>query len=118
MDGAATTYTLDQAAGLAQVLQDGANTYLYGVGRFAQEDALGTQYYYLPDALGSARQMADSRGAVTFSQSFDPFGSPLLRAGAGVTNYGFAGEWADADGLPYLTPQGAPGSATARAYPE
>ncbi|MEN8171546.1 MAG: hypothetical protein ABFS03_01555 [Chloroflexota bacterium] len=31
-----TNYTLDMAAGLAQVLAEGTNTYLYGYGRISQ----------------------------------------------------------------------------------
>ncbi len=60
MDGQTTTYSLDLNAGLTQVLADGANTYLYGNDRIAQEN-IGTDYY-LGDALGSVRQMTDGSG--------------------------------------------------------
>jgi hypothetical protein len=53
-----TQYTLDLNAGLTQVLQDGTNTYLYGVSRIAQYDASSPQYF-LGDALGSVRQLVD-----------------------------------------------------------
>ncbi len=53
-----TNYTLDLAAGLTQVVDDGTNTYLYGNGRIAQVDS--TTEYFLGDALGSVRQLADS----------------------------------------------------------
>ena len=36
VDGETTTYTLDTAIGLTQVLADGENTYLYGLSRIAQ----------------------------------------------------------------------------------
>ncbi|MDX9864023.1 MAG: DUF6531 domain-containing protein, partial [Anaerolineaceae bacterium] len=49
-----TNYTLDLAAGLAQVLDDGTNAYLYGRDRIAQEDTNG-MLYFIPDALGSVR---------------------------------------------------------------
>ena len=58
-----TAYTLDLAAGLTQVLSDGTDTYLYGVGRIAQYGASGAQYF-LGDALGSVRQLADANEEV------------------------------------------------------
>ena len=51
-----TTYTLDLAAGLTQVLADETSTYLYGAGRIAQEGPAGREYF-LGDALGSVRQL-------------------------------------------------------------
>ena len=47
-----THYTLDLNAGLTQVLQDGTNSYVYGVNRIAQVAETQTGYF-LPDALGS-----------------------------------------------------------------
>ena len=43
---------MDLNARLTQVLQDGANTYLYGAGRIAQYEVNGAEYS-LGDALGS-----------------------------------------------------------------
>jgi hypothetical protein len=34
--GVTTTFTMDLNSGLSQVLDDGANAYLYGAGRIAQ----------------------------------------------------------------------------------
>ena len=62
-----THYTLDLAAGLTQVLDDGTFTYLYGNGRVAQYDATGAQYF-LGDALGSVRQIVDSSGEVLLAR--------------------------------------------------
>jgi hypothetical protein len=50
-----TTYTLDLNVGLPQVLADGTNTYLYGLGRIGEQQPGGFAYH-LPDALGSVRQ--------------------------------------------------------------
>ena len=36
VNGITTTYTLDLNTGLTQVLNDGTNTYIYGLGRIAQ----------------------------------------------------------------------------------
>ena len=58
MNGVTTSYTLDLAAGLTQVLADGTETYLYGNGRIAQYDS--EAQYFLGDALGSVRQLVNT----------------------------------------------------------
>ncbi len=40
MNGQTTTYSLDLIASLTQILSDGTNTYLYGLGRIAQTGSL------------------------------------------------------------------------------
>jgi RHS repeat-associated protein len=100
-NGETTTYTLDLAASLPQVLSDGTYMYLYGVGRFAQRKPSGTSYF-LTDALGSVRHLSNKRGLVNLQQSFDPFGNLLSRSGYASSSYGFVGEWTDATGLQYL----------------
>ena len=89
-----TTYTLDLAAGLTQVLADGEFTYLYGHGRIAQYDGAAFEYF-LADGLGSVRQLVDGSGAVTLARSYEPYGEVLRTAGGGATSYGFTGEWTD-----------------------
>jgi RHS repeat-associated protein len=101
VNGVTTYYTLDQAAGLTQVLEDGANAYLYGAGRIAQVNTAGTEYF-LGDALGSVRQMTDAAGAVTLAKAYDPYGVALQSIGNGLSNYGFTGELSDSTGLLYL----------------
>jgi hypothetical protein len=68
--GITTTYALDlnpsvpsagQAMGLTQVLADGSNTYLYGNSRIAQYTST-TPAYFLGDALGGVRQLANASG--------------------------------------------------------
>jgi RHS repeat-associated protein len=81
--GVVTTYTLDLAAGLTQVLADGTNIYLYGNGRIAQYTGASAQYF-LADALGSVRQLADGTGAVDLAQSYEPYGSVLTSIGTGL----------------------------------
>jgi RHS repeat-associated protein len=83
------------------VIYDGSSTYYYGLERIAQERNSTTEYF-LPDALGSVRQIANAGGAVTLGQSFDPFGNPDYRSGIGSSSYGFAGEWTDGTGLQSL----------------
>ncbi|MBI1801352.1 MAG: RHS repeat-associated core domain-containing protein, partial [Chloroflexi bacterium] len=94
VNGAPTNYTLDLNAGLTQVLADGTNTYLYGNGRIAQQSTTGTDYF-LGDALGSVRQLADASGAVTLAKSYQPYGSVMSSAGSGTSIYGWTGEQAD-----------------------
>ncbi len=96
-----TNYTLDLNAGLTQALADGTSTYLYGAGRIAQQSAAGKQYF-LGDALGSVRQLADSDGAVSLARSYQPYGKLLASDGSSETSYGFTGEWTDTTGLVYL----------------
>jgi RHS repeat-associated protein len=72
------------------------------MGRIAQQTPGGLQYF-LPDALGSARQLTGAAGALALAQSFDPYGGLLASQGSAATPYGFAGEWGDdASGLIYL----------------
>jgi RHS repeat-associated protein len=101
INAAPTTYTVDLAAGLTQVLADGANSYLYGVGRIGEEQPGGWQYH-LGDALGSVRQLANATPAVTLARSYEPFGDTLTNAGSGSTAFQFTGEARDGTGLTYL----------------
>lgn len=100
-DGQTTTYALDLAGGLSQVLSDGTNTYLYGLERIAAQSASGTGYF-LPDGLGSVRQVANAGGMVGDPWAFHPFGNPLGSSRNNPSHYGYAGEWTDGTGLQYL----------------
>lgn len=65
------------------MLPDGTNAYLYGNARIGGEQAGGWQYH-LADALGSAGQLANGSVSITFTtRSYEPFGDPLMTAGAG-----------------------------------
>ena len=100
VSGVTTNYTLDLNTGLTQVLADGTNTYLYGNGRIAQ--AGSTTEYFLGDALGSVRQLTDTAGAVTLTQSYAPYGETVSSVGNGASVYQFTGEIRDTNGLTYL----------------
>ena len=91
-------YTLDLYTGLTQILSDGANTYLYGVGRLGEEQAGGWEYP-LGDALGSVRQLVDTGAAVTLARSYEPFGDTITSTGSGATAFQFTGEARDGTGL-------------------
>jgi len=94
-------YTLDLNSGLTQVLNDGNYDYLYGVSRIAQATPYLTEYY-LPDALGSVRQVASSAGKVTLSKRYDPYGEVLDYEGSSNLSFGYAGEMQDSTGMVYL----------------
>nr|MBI9051558.1 RHS repeat-associated core domain-containing protein [Anaerolineaceae bacterium] len=102
VNGATTTYQLDLAAGLVNVLADGENTYLYGNTVVAQISETQTGYY-LPDVLGSVRQMTGVEGELQLAQSFTPFGEELEKYGDAEANFGYTGQKYDAQtGLLYL----------------
>jgi RHS repeat-associated protein len=101
LDAVTTTYSLDLAAGLTEVLSDGTDTYLYGLGRIGG-DGSGGWAYHLGDALGSLRQLTDTSAEVTLTQSFEPFGAPLSSTGTGSSEFGFTGEQDDILGLVFL----------------
>jgi RHS repeat-associated protein len=102
-------YTLDLNAGLTQVLTDGTNQYLYGVGRIAQvntttliTDIVPLRDYFLTDALGSVRQLTDSQGEITRVNAYEPYGVLAQSAGSAQTSYRFTGEFTDPSGMVYL----------------
>ncbi len=88
-----TNYTLDLNTGLTQVLNDGTNQYLYGVGRIAQVNT--TTDYFLGDALGSVRQLTDASGAITLAKSYAPYGEATSSAGNGTSPFAYTGEQVD-----------------------
>ncbi len=98
---ATTSYTLDVAGGLTQVLSDGTHTYLYGNGRIALYTGM-TAEYFLGDALDSVRQLADASGNVALAKGYEPYGEVRDSAVNAPTAYGFRGETTDSNGLIYL----------------
>jgi len=101
VEGQTTDFVMDLNSGLSQVLTDGTNSYLYGHARLGQESVSGMEYY-LSDALGSVRQLADVSG-VTLSRAYEPYGEVQDSSGSGMSSYGFTGEWTDSQtGLVYL----------------
>ncbi len=113
VNGVTTTFTMDLSpstglragSGLTQALSDGTHDYLYGHGRIAQSPITQSpnhqMEYFLGDALGSVRQLTDQTGAVTFAQTYDPYGVVTTSTGSSASGYGFTGEYQQ-DGLVYL----------------
>ncbi len=57
VSGTTTTYVNDLSTSLTQVLDDGTESYIFGLGRLAQvNDSTGAVEYFLGDALASVRQ--------------------------------------------------------------
>jgi RHS repeat-associated protein len=112
VNGGTTTFVMDLNSGLTQALSDGTNAYLYGVDRIAQSSIADPQSdteYFLGDALGSVRQLADVpkgdaiSGAVVLAQAYDPYGVTAYASGAAQSAYGFTAEYTSAAaGLIYL----------------
>jgi RHS repeat-associated protein len=101
IDGLTKSYTLDLAAGLTQVLEEGTTTYLYGLGLIGQETD-GELELALSDRLGSVRQLVSDDQQVTLLKSYDPFGNTLDDQGEGTSGFSYTGEQMDESGLEYL----------------
>ncbi|MGH7908470.1 MAG: hypothetical protein ACRENW_01320, partial [Thermodesulfobacteriota bacterium] len=86
VNGSPTSYTVDLAAGLTQVLSDGTNNYLYGLERIGEEQP-ADWHYHLGDALGSVRQLANPAASVTLARNYEPFGDSLTSIGTGATAF-------------------------------
>ncbi|MCE9647406.1 MAG: hypothetical protein K8S20_15540 [Chloroflexi bacterium] len=96
-----TQYTLDLNSDLTQVLDDGTNSYTYGLGRISQKQGAASEYF-LGDALGSVRQLTNNAGEITYAKSYDPYGMVTQTSGAGKSAYGYTGEQQDPSGMTYL----------------
>ncbi|MEJ2149983.1 MAG: RHS repeat-associated core domain-containing protein, partial [Chloroflexota bacterium] len=106
------TFVWDWASGLPEMLSEGQATggepvalYLAGHETLGQWDSAspgGAEEwaYYLPDGLGSVRQVTDAAGAVTDAREWTPYG---VEVGAAQAELGYTGEWQDPVlGLTYL----------------
>jgi len=58
--------------------------------------------YFLGDALGSVRQLANSSGTVTLAKSYAPYGETRSSVGSGTSPFAYTGEQTDSSGLTYL----------------
>ncbi len=101
--GTTTTYTLDLASELPQVLAESDGTaYLYGADLIGLERA-GAMSYYLPDTLGSTRRVVDGSGAVIAAYTYEAFGTLKTSSGTLANDVRFTGERTDQEsGLLFL----------------
>jgi RHS repeat-associated protein len=97
VDGVTTSYTWDVAAGLPVVLQDGTNTYVYGLDLISTTDNAGVQTYNLYDGLGSTTDLTDGSGNTVASYGYDVFGAIRAQSGSNPNYWLFTGEQRDAE---------------------
>ena len=102
--GNSATYTWDLKSGLPVVLQDGLQTYVYGLGGLlSQTDGPGNQNCFLGNGLGSTEALTDGSGNVIATYKYDVFGAVRSSSGNGSTEYRFTGQQDDATlGYTYL----------------
>jgi RHS repeat-associated protein len=104
--GATTSYTLDLASNLPQVLSEttGGATSAYAYAGGALEiDRSGTSYWYLDDTLGSVRMLVDASGNSPSTYSYSAFGSTRASTGSVPNEVRFTGERTDTEsGLEFL----------------
>ena len=93
----------DLARGLPVVLDDGTNTYVYGLDLIAAIDGAGVETYFTYDGLGSTADLTDDTATVTDTYSYDVFGDASHDSGSSDNDWLFTGEQEDGDsGLYYL----------------
>ena len=80
VDQTTTDYGWDVAAGLPVVLQDGTNTYVYGLDLISATDSQGAQTYFLYDGLGSVVGLTDDQGDEIDDYTYDVFGAVRSQA--------------------------------------
>jgi hypothetical protein len=80
------------------LLQDGTNTYVYGLGLISTTNSSGAQTYYLKDGLRNTIALCDGSGNVTATYAYDVFGAVRAHTG-GSTEFSFTGEDNDPNGL-------------------
>jgi RHS repeat-associated protein len=100
-DGTTTVdYVWDVVGGLPLLLQDGTNTYVYGLGLIAIYDG-SEMTYRLVDGLGSTVNLCDQDGELVGEYTYDAYGNVREQSGDG-TEFSFAGEQSDPNGLDFL----------------
>jgi len=96
-------YVWDVNRSVPEILQDGTNTYVYGLGRISSTDGSGVQTYYDADGLGSTGDLTNSAATKTDSYTYDAFGTSTHTSGTSANAFQFTGQQTDADsGLQYL----------------
>jgi hypothetical protein len=80
------------ASGLPVVLQDGTNTYVYGLDLISATDGQGDQTYFLYDGLGSVTDLTDDEGDVVDGYTYDVFGAIRSQSGSSANPWLFTGE--------------------------
>jgi RHS repeat-associated protein len=100
-DGTTTVdYVWDVASKLPMLLQDGTNTYVYGLGLVSTYDG-SEMIYRLVDGLGSTVNLCNEDGDLVGSYYYDAYGNVRVQSGS-ETEFSFTGEQNDPNGLDFL----------------
>ena len=107
VNGTATTYLQDLAAGLPVVLREttsGTSTdYVYGVDIVTTIDSGSAPTFYHGDGLGSTRLLTDETGNIIDQYTYDAFGAERAHTGGSDNPFTYAGEQTDPEaGLIFL----------------
>jgi YD repeat-containing protein len=78
--GQTANYIWDVNRGVPEILQDGTNTYVYGIGLISSTDGSGNQTYYTHDGLGSITDLTNSSAVKTDGYTYDAFGMACPRS--------------------------------------
>lgn len=103
--GAKTTpFTWDVSGGLASILEDGTNAYVYGPGGLPVEQVSGnTALWFHHDQLGSTRLLTNASGQTVATYAYTSYGSLSSSSGTVSTPLLYAGQYRDGEsGLYYL----------------
>ena len=95
----AQNFVWQRVGTLPLLLEDGANSYIYGPGDLPieQVSASGTKYFFHQDQLGSTRALSDAFGRAAGSFSYNAYGHPTSSTGPASTPLGFARQYTDAE---------------------
>ena len=101
-----TSYlTWDASEGLALLLSDGSNSYIYGPGSSPVEQITseGKVLYMHHDEQGSTRLLTGASGNVEGASTYDAYGDLVASTGSASTPLGYGGQYTEpATGLIYL----------------
>ncbi len=100
VSGQTTNYTWD-IGGMPLVLQDGTNTYVYGLSLISATDSVGVQTYFLYDGLGSTSDLTNGSGSTIATYTYDVFGAIRSQTGGSANYWLFTGEQRDSDASLY-----------------
>ena len=95
--GTTTKFVYDTAQGMPLILNDGANSYLYGPGGvpFEQITTAGVASYLHADQLGSIRMITNTTGANAGTASYTAYGTRITTGTTSV--FGYAVQYTDTE---------------------